>query len=53
MDTELDTTPIITWVQRILSEAVSQQASDIHLEPFEDGLQVRYRIAGALHQAGY
>ena len=48
-----DSAPVVQWVQHILAEAVSRRASDIHLEPFEDGFQVRYRIDGTLFQTGY
>lgn len=40
--------PIIRLLNLILSEAISQGASDIHFEPFENDLKVRYRIDGVL-----
>lgn len=40
--------PIIRLLNLILSEAIGQGASDIHFEPFEDDLKVRYRIDGVL-----
>lgn len=40
---------IINKANRIIAEAISVGASDIHLESFEDGLVVRYRIDGVLH----
>lgn len=40
--------PIITAVNKIILEAVERKASDIHLEPFEDELLVRFRIDGVL-----
>lgn len=42
--------PIIQLVNLILSQAVRDRASDIHVEPFERALQVRYRIDGVLHE---
>src|SRR5712692_1439753 len=42
--------PIIQLVNLILSQAVRDRASDIHLEPFERSLKVRYRIDGILHE---
>jgi general secretion pathway protein E len=42
--------PIIRLVNSILSQAVRDRASDIHIEPFERSLQVRYRIDGVLHE---
>ena len=41
--------PIIRLVNLILSRALRQRASDVHLQPFEDRLQVRYRIDGVLY----
>ncbi len=40
--------PIVRLVQLIISEAVQLRASDIHIEPFEDRVRVRYRIDGVL-----
>lgn len=40
--------PIVKLLNLILSEAIQQGASDIHFEPFEDRLRVRYRIDGVL-----
>ncbi|WP_342655627.1 type II secretion system ATPase GspE [Pseudomonas sp. F3-2] len=43
--------PVIRLVNLILQRAVEQRASDIHIEPFENQLKVRYRIDGVLHEA--
>ncbi|MFZ5831108.1 MAG: GspE/PulE family protein [Planctomycetota bacterium] len=40
--------PIVRLVHLIISEAVQLRASDIHIEPFEDRIRVRYRIDGVL-----
>ena len=42
--------PIIRFVQIILSQAIKDQASDIHFEPFADEFRIRYRIDGALYE---
>jgi general secretion pathway protein E len=42
--------PVIRLVSQIISRAVEAQASDIHLEPFEDRLRIRYRHDGVLHE---
>ncbi len=42
--------PIIKLVNQILFQAVKEKASDIHIEPFEKELRVRYRIDGSLYQ---
>ena len=41
--------PIIKLVNLFITRAVEGRASDIHIEPFEDELKVRYRIDGVLH----
>ncbi len=40
---------IIKFVNEIIFEAIQSDATDIHIEPFEDHLRVRYRIDGILH----
>ncbi|MBP8604364.1 MAG: type II secretion system ATPase GspE [Phycisphaerae bacterium] len=42
---------IIRFVNQILTEAIELRATDVHIEPFEDELQVRYRIDGVLQAA--
>ncbi len=41
--------PVIRLVNAIIGRVIELRASDIHLEPFDDGLHVRYRIDGVLH----
>jgi general secretion pathway protein E len=41
--------PIIKLVNMILFQALKMRASDIHLQPFEDRLQIRYRVDGVLY----
>jgi general secretion pathway protein E len=41
--------PIIKLVNLFITRAVEGRASDVHVEPFEDELKVRYRIDGVLH----
>jgi general secretion pathway protein E len=43
--------PVIRLVNQIIARAVETQASDIHIEPFEDRLRVRYRYDGVLQEA--
>jgi type IV pilus assembly protein PilB len=40
--------PIVRLVQLLITEAVQLRASDIHVEPFEDRIRIRYRIDGVL-----
>ncbi|HEV8291743.1 MAG TPA: ATPase, T2SS/T4P/T4SS family, partial [Tepidisphaeraceae bacterium] len=42
---------IIKFVNQVLTEAIDLRATDVHVEPFEDQLRVRYRIDGELQQA--
>ena len=42
---------IIKFVNQVLTEAIELRATDVHIEPFEDELRVRYRIDGVLQQA--
>jgi general secretion pathway protein E len=42
--------PVIRIVNRLISRAVEARASDIHIEPFEQQLKVRYRIDGVLQE---
>ena len=42
---------IIRFVNQMLTEAIELRATDVHIEPFEDELQVRYRIDGVLQPA--
>ena len=43
--------PVIRLVNQIVARAVESRASDIHIEPFEDRLRIRYRHDGLLHEA--
>jgi general secretion pathway protein E len=45
-----DEAPIIRWVNSLLFNAVKERASDIHIEPGEKEVQVRYRIDGVLYE---
>lgn len=45
-----DDAPIVKFVNLLVTQAITDRASDIHIEPSEDGLGVRYRIDGVLHQ---
>ncbi|CAN5487146.1 N/A [soil metagenome] len=43
--------PIVRFVQAVVNRALSDRASDVHVEPDQDGLRVRFRIDGVLHEA--
>ena len=42
--------PVIRLVNLLFTKALEQRASDIHIEPFENRLIVRYRVDGVLHE---
>lgn len=42
--------PIIRLVDTILREAIRNEATDIHIEPMQNGVRIRYRIDGILHE---
>ncbi len=48
-DFSVDQPVIIQFVNKIIAEAIKKRASDIHLEPLRDNLEVKYRVNGALH----
>lgn len=43
--------PVIRLVNAIIGRVIELRASDIHLEPFDDGLHVRYRVDGVIHSS--
>ena len=49
-DTESDT-PVVRFVNKLLMDAIKLGASDIHVEPYEKRLRVRYRVDGVLHES--
>lgn len=48
LDDPRNQSPVVKLVNLIFTEAIQQRASDIHFEPIENGLRVRYRIDGVL-----
>ncbi len=47
---EDDDAPIVRFVNLLISQAIQDRASDIHIEPGEDALRVRYRIDGVMKE---
>jgi type IV-A pilus assembly ATPase PilB len=41
---------VVKFVNQIIGEAYKERATDIHMEPMENDLRIRYRVDGALHQ---
>jgi type IV pilus assembly protein PilB len=45
-----DTAPVVKLINGLLTDAVKRGVSDIHIEPFEEEIRVRYRLDGALQE---
>jgi len=45
---EVDSAPIVRLVNAVIEQAITEKASDIHIEPLETEIQIRYRIDGKL-----
>jgi type IV pilus assembly protein PilB len=50
MQQAVEDAPVVKLINGILTDAVLRGASDIHIEPFEKEIRIRYRIDGALHE---
>ena len=49
---DINSSPIVILVKEMIENAARQRASDIHIEPLEKKVRVRYRIDGALYEKG-
>ena len=47
---DVENAPIVQLVNSIIEQAARQRASDIHIEPFEESIRVRYRVDGVLRE---
>ncbi len=47
---DVENSPVVRLVNELIERAVVQRASDIHIEPFENFIKLRYRIDGALRE---
>ncbi len=47
---DIENAPIVQLVNSVIEQAARMRASDIHIEPFEDMIRVRYRVDGALRE---
>ncbi len=45
-----DSGPALKLVSKIITDAVDMNVSDVHIEPYENDLRIRYRIDGVLHE---
>ena len=49
-DSDIDDTPVVRFVNKVLLDAINNGASDIHLEPYEKEFRVRFRNDGVLYE---
>lgn len=49
---DVNNSPIVVLVKEMIEKAARQRASDIHIEPLEKSVRIRYRIDGALYERG-
>ncbi|HHH35294.1 MAG TPA: type IV-A pilus assembly ATPase PilB [Gammaproteobacteria bacterium] len=49
-DVEVDDTPIVRFVNKVLLDAINKGASDLHFEPYEKSYRVRFRMDGILKE---
>lgn len=49
-DSDVDDTPIVRFVHKVLLDAINKKASDIHFEPYERTYRVRFRLDGVLQE---
>jgi len=47
-DSDVEDAPVVKYIQKILLDAISSGASDIHFEPYEKYYRIRYRVDGVL-----
>ena len=50
MEAEVDKAPVVKFINGLLTDAVLKGVSDIHIEPFEKEVRIRYRLDGALQE---
>ncbi|MFW5452615.1 type IV-A pilus assembly ATPase PilB [Thioalkalivibrio sulfidiphilus] len=49
-ESEVDDTPVVRFVNKVLLDAINRKASDVHFEPYEKEFRVRLRMDGVLHE---
>ena len=50
LEAAVEDAPIVKLVQAIMTQAVADRASDVHIEPHEKDVRIRYRVDGVLHE---
>jgi type IV pilus assembly protein PilB len=49
-ESDVDDTPVVRFVNKVMLDAINRKASDIHFEPYEKQFRVRFRMDGVLHE---
>jgi type IV pilus assembly protein PilB len=52
-ESDVDDTPVVRFVNKVLLDAINRKASDIHFEPYEKEFRVRLRMDGVLHEVAH
>ncbi|SFM49627.1 type IV pilus assembly protein PilB [Ectothiorhodospira mobilis] len=52
-ESELDDTPVVRFVNKVMLDAINKKASDIHFEPYEREFRVRFRMDGVLTEVAH
>ncbi len=52
-DSDVEDTPIVRFVNKVLLDAIKRGASDIHVEPYEKIFRIRYRVDGILEEVAH
>ena len=50
LQAQVEQAPVVKFINGLLTDAVKKGVSDIHIEPYEKEVRVRYRVDGALHE---
>ena len=50
LQAQVEQAPVVKFINGLLTDAVKKGVSDIHIEPYEKDIRVRYRVDGALHE---
>ncbi|MFP4244116.1 MAG: ATPase, T2SS/T4P/T4SS family, partial [Ectothiorhodospira sp.] len=52
-ESEVDDTPVVRFVNKVMLDAINKKASDIHFEPYEREFRVRFRMDGVLTEVAH
>ncbi|MCG5515060.1 MULTISPECIES: type IV-A pilus assembly ATPase PilB [unclassified Ectothiorhodospira] len=52
-ESDIDDTPVVRFVNKVLLDAINKKASDVHFEPYEKNFRVRFRLDGVLSEVAH